>query len=79
MSQPWRPGVYPIPASLEFAHALDRLNKVVKVKTYPGETYYVTGRENSRQVMLDMLEFFDQHLKDGAPGERRTAAAGERP
>jgi dipeptidyl aminopeptidase/acylaminoacyl peptidase len=78
VGQSWRPGVYPITASLEFAHALDRLNKVVMLKTYPGESYYVTGRENSRQVLIDMLAFFDQHLKDGLPGGR-TTAAGERP
>ncbi|MSR02942.1 MAG: S9 family peptidase [Gemmatimonadetes bacterium] len=64
VTQAWRPGVYPIPASLEFVHALDRLNKVVKYKVYPGETYYVGGRENSKQVLLDLLEWFDQYLKD---------------
>jgi dipeptidyl aminopeptidase/acylaminoacyl peptidase len=79
VSQPWRPGVYPIPASLEFAHALDKLDKVVKLKIYPGESYYVTGRENSKQVMIDMVAFFDQHLKDGASSGRRITAAGEKP
>lgn len=64
VTQSWRPGVYPIPASLEFVHALDRLNKVVKYKVYPHETYYVSGRENSKQVLLDLLEWFDQYLKD---------------
>ena len=64
VTQSWRPGVYPIPASLEFVHALDRLNKVVKYKVYPGETYYVTGRENSKQVLLDLLDWFDRYLKD---------------
>ena len=64
VTQSWRPGVYPIPASLEFVHALDRLNKVVKYKVYPGETYYVSGRENSKQVLLDLLDWFDKYLKD---------------
>lgn len=64
-SQAWRPGVLPIPASLEFAHALDRRHKVVKVKTYPGETYYVTSRDGSKQVLLDLLDWFDRYLKDG--------------
>jgi dipeptidyl aminopeptidase/acylaminoacyl peptidase len=78
-SQPWRPGVYPIPASLEFAHALDRLNKVVKVKTYPGESYYVTGRENSKQVLLDLLEWFDQYLRDGVRrADGATTSGGSR-
>ena len=64
VTQPWRPGVYPITASLEFVHALDRLNKVVKYKVYPGETYYVSGRENSKQVLLDLLDWFDKYLRD---------------
>jgi dipeptidyl aminopeptidase/acylaminoacyl peptidase len=70
VAPPWRPGVYPIPASLEFAHALDRLNKVVKLKTYPGGSYYVSGRENARQVLLDIDEFFQQHLRAGGGSER---------
>ncbi len=70
VTQSWRPGVYPVTASLEFVHALDRHNKPVKYKVYPGETYYVSGRENSRQVLLDMLEWFDRYLKDGVPGPR---------
>ncbi len=64
VTQAWRPGVLPIPASLEFVHALDRLNKVVKYKVYPGETYYVSGRENSKQVLLDLLDWFERYLKD---------------
>jgi dipeptidyl aminopeptidase/acylaminoacyl peptidase len=75
-TQSWRPGVYPIPASMEFAHALDRFNKVVKVKTYPGETYYVTGRENSTQVLLDILEWFDLYLRDGVSVGGRAVVGG---
>jgi dipeptidyl aminopeptidase/acylaminoacyl peptidase len=75
-TQAWRPGVYPIPAALEFAHALDRSNKVVKVKTYAGESYYVTGRENSKQVLLDLLEWFDQYLRDGVRAPDRAATGG---
>ncbi len=75
-TQAWRPGVYPIPASLEFAHALDRYNKVVKVKTYPGESYYVTGRENSKQVLLDLLEWFDLYLRDGVKRPDAAATGG---
>jgi dipeptidyl aminopeptidase/acylaminoacyl peptidase len=74
----WRPGVLPIPASLEFVHALERLNKVVRYKVYPGESYYVGGSRNARQVMLDMLEFFDQYLRDGVvrpPSEVVTSRA----
>jgi dipeptidyl aminopeptidase/acylaminoacyl peptidase len=75
-TQAWRPGVYPIPAALEFAHALDRSNKVVKVKTYAGESDYVTGRENSKQVLLDLLEWFDQYLRDGVRAPDRAATGG---
>ena len=64
VTQSWRPSVYPIPASLELVHALDQLNKVVKYKVYPGETYYVGGRESSKQALLDILEWFDRYLKD---------------
>jgi dipeptidyl aminopeptidase/acylaminoacyl peptidase len=55
-------------------HALDRRFKVVRYTTYPGETYYVNGRQNVRQVMLDILDFFDQYLRDGIaapPGTER--------
>jgi len=38
----------------------------VKYKTYADETYYVYGRDNRRQLLLDMLEWFDLYLKDGA-------------
>jgi dipeptidyl aminopeptidase/acylaminoacyl peptidase len=71
---PWRPAVLDIPASREFVHALDRRFKVVRYTTYPGETYYVNGRQNVRQVMLDILDFFDQYLRDGIaapPGTER--------
>ncbi|MBI4420316.1 MAG: S9 family peptidase, partial [Gemmatimonadetes bacterium] len=72
----WRPGVVAIPASQEYALALEREFKVVKYKTYPGETYYVSGRENSRQVLLDMLEFFDQYLRDRVVAPPATATLG---
>ena len=62
----WRPGVVPITASSEFALALEKYHKVVKYKTYADETYYVYGRDNRRQLLLDMLEWFDLYLKDGA-------------
>jgi dipeptidyl aminopeptidase/acylaminoacyl peptidase len=65
VTERWRPGVLPIPASLEFVHGLDRHNKPVKYKVYPGETYYIGGRENAKQVLLDLLDWFDLYLKDG--------------
>jgi hypothetical protein len=39
-------------------------DKIVKYKKYPNETYYVYGRENTRQLLQDNLAFFDQYLKD---------------
>jgi dipeptidyl aminopeptidase/acylaminoacyl peptidase len=75
---PWRPGVVPIPASQEYVLALEKEYKVVKYKTYPGETYYVYGRENSKQVMLDMLDFFNQYLKDASAPLPTPAPVGAR-
>lgn len=68
----WRPGEDVPPASLEFARALEEAYKVYRYKAYVnrGEPshygpYYVSGRENTEQLGLDMLAFFDQYLKDG--------------
>ena len=72
----WRPGVAPITASQEYALALEKEFKVVKYKTYPGETYYISGRENNKQVLLDMLDFFDQYLKDRVVAPPTTATLG---
>lgn len=47
-----------------FAQALTNHYKPFRYKTYEGENYYVLGKENRRQLALDMLEFFDQYLKD---------------
>jgi dipeptidyl aminopeptidase/acylaminoacyl peptidase len=75
-------GRYPgSPQSASFAKELEKHYKPFRYKTYPGETYYVAGRENSRQLMLDMLEFFDQHLKDRvvSPQGGAARAASARP
>jgi len=61
---PWRPGQATVPASLDFARALDAEYKIFRYKAYPGETYYVYGRANVREKLDDMLTFFDQFLKD---------------
>ena len=61
---PWRAGQATVPASLDFARALDAEYKIFRYKAYPGETYYVYGRANIRQKLDDMLTFFDQFLKD---------------
>ncbi len=61
----WRQAQLPVPASLDFARALDAHYKVFRYKSYPGETYYITSPENIRVKLGDMLAFFDQYLKDG--------------
>jgi len=57
---------------LDFAREMQRYYKVFRYKAYPGENYYVLSRKNRRQLMSDMLAFFDYYLRgrDGAlPGE----------
>ena len=56
---------------MEFARALEEAYKVYRFKAYVnrGEPshygpYYVSGRENTEELGLDMLDFFDQYLKD---------------
>ena len=48
----------------DFARALQRHQKTFRYNVYSGENYYVSGRENRRQLWLDMLAFLNQHLKD---------------
>ncbi len=48
-----------------FAQELENHYKPFRYKTYEGETYYVRGKANRRQMLLDMLAFFDQFLRDG--------------
>ena len=76
---PWRPGQVTVPASLDFARALDAEYKIFRYKAYPGETYYVYGRANVREKLGDMLNFFDQFLKDrvsDAPSAARASGGG---
>ncbi len=76
---PYRPGQLEVPAGLDFARALDQHYKIFRYKTYPGETYYVYGKANSKQVMLDMLDFFEQFLRGAAtaPPAEVAAQAGQ--
>lgn len=56
-------------AGLEFARALEREYKTFKYRVYPNENYYVLSTPNVRQMLLDMLEWFDLYLRDRAgPG-----------
>lgn len=47
-----------------FATELQRHYKVFRYKAYQGETFYVRSQKNRRQMLIDMLEFFNQFLKD---------------
>jgi dipeptidyl aminopeptidase/acylaminoacyl peptidase len=60
-------------AGYEFAKALEGAGKLVRYKTYPNETYYVYGRENTKELLQDMVAFFDSYLKDGIKGTDGTA------
>ncbi len=51
-------------ASRHFVDELERHYKPVRHRVYPNENYYVRGRENRRQMLLDILEFLDATLKD---------------
>lgn len=60
-------------AAWKYARELAKNSKIVEYKAYPGETYYVYGRENTKQMLQDMLGFFDRYLKDNSvevDGER---------
>jgi dipeptidyl aminopeptidase/acylaminoacyl peptidase len=63
---PWRPAQKPIPASVNFARALDQEYKIFRHKAYPAGSYYISGRENTIQKLIDMEAFFGQFL--GAVG-----------
>jgi len=48
--------------SRRFVDELERQYKPHSWKVYQGEMYYVSGRENTKQMLLDMTAFFTQHL-----------------
>ena len=49
-------------AALDFARKLDQHYKIVRYKAYPGEGYYVYGRDNTIDKLHDMLDFFEEFL-----------------
>lgn len=58
-------GYYPESEASElFAKELKRHYKIFDHKVYPNENYYVYGRENRRELLLDMKSFLDNFLKD---------------
>lgn len=48
--------------SKRYVEELERQYKPHQWKAYQGENYYVSGRANVRQMLLDMTEFFDRYL-----------------
>ncbi|HEX4932835.1 MAG TPA: prolyl oligopeptidase family serine peptidase, partial [Gemmatimonadaceae bacterium] len=54
-------------ASRLFADRLEMNYKPFVLKTYPGENYYVRRRDNMMQMFADIVAYFDQHLRGGAP------------
>lgn len=73
-------GLYPgSPQSRMFASALQKNYKSFRYKAYPAETYYVYGKENRRQLLLDMEAFLDFYLQDEPttlPGDRHVPGGG---
>lgn len=64
-------------AGRQFADRLEFRYKPGKFKAYPNENYYIQSPENIRVMLGDMLEYFDQYLKDGVrEPESHTASAG---
>lgn len=55
-------------AAWKYARELAKNSKIVEYKAYPNETYYVYGKENTKQMLQDMLGFFDRYLKDPSVG-----------
>ncbi|MBK8247375.1 MAG: S9 family peptidase [Gemmatimonadetes bacterium] len=53
-------------AAWKYARELAKHSKVVEYRKYPNETYYVYGRENTKAMLGEMLDFFDRYLKDGS-------------
>ncbi len=51
-------------AGWKFARELAKHSKVVEYRKYNGETYYVYGRDNTKHMLGEMLDFFDRYLKD---------------
>ena len=50
------------PQMRQFSEEMERLYKPFQYKAYPDENYYVRSEANVRQMLLDMLDFFDRHL-----------------
>ena len=64
-------------AGRQFADRLEFRYKAGKFKTYPNENYYIRSPENIRVMLGDMLDYFNQYLKDGVqePEQHTVSAA----
>ncbi|MBI4501715.1 MAG: S9 family peptidase [Gemmatimonadetes bacterium] len=62
--------------AFEFARAMRQADKVVAYQKYPNETYYVYRTDNTRQMLQDMLAFFDLYLKDQSAAGKELAEKG---
>ena len=63
-------------AAWKFARELAKHSKLVEYKSYPNETYYVYGRENTKQMLQDIVAFLDRYLKDDSIEAVATASTG---
>src|SRR6185295_11724073 len=61
-----------------FAKEMERYYKTVRYKAYKGETFYIRTQANTKQMLLDMLEFFDQYLRDKVVSPGASAPVGVR-
>ncbi len=64
-------------ASKIFVDRMEMKYKPVRYKTYPNENYYIQSAANIRVLMVDMLAFFEQYLRD--PGSETATASGLSP
>ena len=71
-------GRYPgSPQMTEFFRELQRLYKPARYKAYPGENFYVSGFENTKEMLGDMQAFFDFYpAGNGHPAARRRLPGG---
>ncbi|MBI4503559.1 MAG: S9 family peptidase [Gemmatimonadetes bacterium] len=73
----WGEGKWPgSENSKRYVAELERNYKVLRSKVYSGENYYVSSRGNARQLLLDMLDFFDQYLKTSVAGPAAATTFG---
>jgi dipeptidyl aminopeptidase/acylaminoacyl peptidase len=55
-------------AAFKFARELAKHSKIVEYRAFPKETYYVYRHDNTKQMLQEMLAFFNRYLKDPSTG-----------